>query len=213
VSCAALPLPPNARVSSPFGVRLLNGRSDLHTGVDVAASEGTPVFAMLDGVAVLSAPSGRVSGYGNVIVLQHGPALYSLSAHLSQRLVQAGALVQAGSPIGLVGRTAGTPTDPSKVFAESGSHLHFEFLSKWPPAGKDLDRLDPGPVLAALGIIVPSQGPLMLACSSSPSSSAPVWANVPPSSPSAGVVAGVGGSLLALAALAFALHKQKRRAA
>jgi murein DD-endopeptidase MepM/ murein hydrolase activator NlpD len=195
-------------VSSPFGVRRLNGKDDLHTGVDVAASEGTPVFAMLPGRVVLAAPAGMVSGYGNVVVLEHGAQLFSLYAHLSQVLALEGQDLMAGQPLGLVGRTAGTPADPGKLFDSSGAHLHFEFLSQWPPHGKDLDRYDPSAVLAQLGIIVPQSGPLVLACSSS--SSAPSSAASQPTTyelqPAPASSAGSSvGVVLALAALAYAL--------
>jgi hypothetical protein len=209
-------------VSSPFGIRQLNGRSDLHTGVDVAASEGTPVAAMLPGVVVLAAPSGQVAGYGNVVVLQHGPALFSLYAHLSRMLVQRGAVVPGGAVLGQVGRTAGTPSDPAKLFDVSGAHLHFEFLSQWPPRGKDLDRLDPGPVLRALGIIVPQSGPLVLASCNATDPSTPaaspatsgVWAELEPQPPMRRAAsAGVGGlAAFAVLAMVASALKDKRRA-
>lgn len=217
--CAALPLPPNARVSSPFGVRQLNGKDDLHTGVDVAATEGTPVFAMLPGRVVLAAPTGMVSGYGNLVVLEHGPSLFSLYAHLSQVLALEGQTLAAGQPLGLVGRTAGTPAEPTKMFDVSGSHLHFEFLSQWPPHGKDIDRLDPTPLLAQLGIIVPRSGPLVLACSSpssngtvlqTPSSAPPYTSNTyelqTPTPPTSSTTSAMG--VVALLAVAYALSRK-----
>lgn len=173
--CAALPVAVG-RVSSPYGWRWLNGRSDLHTGVDIGAPEGTPVFAMLPGLVRVAAPSGALSGYGNVVVLQHGPNVFSLYAHLSRVDALEGEPLELGQQLGLVGRTAGTRAEPGKVFRESGAHLHLEFLNAWPPAGKDQNRVDPGEVLPALGIIVPARGqPLLTSCSSStrPPSSAP----------------------------------------
>lgn len=186
MNCAALPVA--GRVTSPYGWRWLNGRSDLHTGVDIGAPEGTPVYAMLPGVAVVVAPTGRLSGYGNAVVLQHAPELFTLYAHLARLQVAQGAHVAGGEQIGTVGRTAGTREDPGRVFAQSGAHLHMEFLRAWPPAGRDLDRLDPAPILAELGIVVPPSGPLQLACGARPSS--PTHAEGPtlprPSSSSSG---------------------------
>lgn len=155
-------LPVQGRVGSPFGWRWLNQRSDYHTGMDIGAPEGTAVHAVAPGVVVAAAPTGELDGYGNVVVLQHSPQLFSLYAHLRSLGVSKGDHVLEGATIGEVGRTAGTRSDPSKVFAESGAHLHLEFLRAWPPAGRDLDRIDPAPVLAALGIMVPQQGPLIL---------------------------------------------------
>jgi hypothetical protein len=175
VFCAALPVAVG-RVSSPYGWRWLNGRDDLHTGVDIGAPEGTPVYAMLPGTVRVAAPSGALSGYGNVVVLQHGANVFTLYAHLSRVDVQEGRALELGAPLGLVGRTAGTRADPGKMFATSGAHLHLEFLDAWPPAGRDQNRVDPGQVLPSLGIIVPAQGqPLQMSCSN-----AFAAANAPP---------------------------------
>lgn len=214
--CASLPV--SGQVSSPYGWRWLNGRSDLHTGVDIGAPEGTPVFALLPGQVVVAAPTGTLSGYGNVIVLQHGDGFFSLYAHLSAVRVLEGQTVPSGALLGAVGRTAGTRDDPTKLFEQSGAHLHLELLSKWPPSGRDLDRLDPGQVLPALGIIVPTHGPLLQTADCSSSSASIVSAarsGLPPVA-SFGVQArssaraGAGG-FLALAAL-FLYLKSKRRA-
>lgn len=210
--CASLPV--SGQVSSPYGWRWLNGRSDLHTGVDIGAPEGSPVFAILPGRVVVAAPTGALSGYGNVIVLEHGPTFYSLYAHLSVVRVLEGQSVPSGGLLGAVGRTAGTRDDPGKVFDSSGAHLHLELLSRWPPSGRDLDRIDPGQVLPALGIIVPSHGPLLQTADCSSSSSVPAaGSGLPPtasSQPQARSSARAGG-FLALLAL-FLYLKSKRRA-
>lgn len=184
MQCAALPIAPPARVTSGWGWRNRPSGPDLHTGIDLGAPEGTPVFSMLPGVVQVSAPSGQLSGYGQVVVLQHGPKLYSLSAHLSRRLVAVGDQVKAGTPIGAVGRTAGTPANPAAVFSTSGPHLHLEFLDAWPPAGRDLNRLHVGQVLKTYGVIVPERGPLQRACSTLPAPSSPgVRPTLPPMPP------------------------------
>lgn len=164
--CASLPVA--GRVTSPYGWRWLNGRSDLHTGLDIGAPEGTPVYSMLPGVVVVSAPAGELEGYGNAIVMRHAPALFSLYAHLQRRDVDQGAIVDQGAELGAVGRTAGTRAEPGKLFAASGAHLHLEFLDRWPPAGRDENRIDPAIVLGQLGIMVPHSGPLQLACNDTP---------------------------------------------
>lgn len=205
--CAALPVPAG-RVASPYGWRWLNGASDLHTGVDVGAPEGTPVYAMLPGRVILAAPPGGVSGYGNVVVLQHGATAFTLYAHLSRISVNEGEQLSAGEQLGNVGRTAGTRDDPGKLFDVSGAHLHLEFLNAWPPAGKDENRLDPGPILAGLGVIIPPVGqPLRATCSSSSSSSSSL--PTPASSPARLSTAASGAGALALLALAFAFSRRK----
>lgn len=193
-SCnASTPLPSGARVSSPWGWRNRPSGRDLHTGVDLAADEGTPVYAVLPGRVVGAWRSGELSGYGQVIVLQHAPQLYTLYAHLSRRLVSPGDKVQAGQAIGEVGRTAGTRDDPGRVFDRSGAHLHFEFLERWPPSGRDEDRLQPGPILAQLGIIVPPSGPLQL------SAEAPACQpQLPPAAPPPSEPSRRGGGIMAV---------------
>lgn len=202
-------------MSSPYGWRWLNGRSDLHTGVDIGAPEGTPVYALLPGRVVVAAPAGTLSGYGNVVVLQHGPAFFSLYAHLSAVHVLEGQGLSSGAELGLVGRTAGTHDDPGRLFEVSGAHLHLELLSAWPPAGRDLDRIDPAIVLPSLGIIVPPRGPLLQTaeCSSSPAARAygappPIASREAPASSSTRT--GAAGGLFMIAAL-FLYLKSKRR--
>jgi murein DD-endopeptidase MepM/ murein hydrolase activator NlpD len=134
------PLDPNhARLTSPFGWRKLRGEQDYHTGIDIVAAEGSPVLAVADGRVRLV---DWVSGYGQTVVLEHAGPTFSLYGHLvpSSPAVQQGELVRAGQPIARLGRSGGTKAAPVDV---TSPHLHFELLSKWPPAGIDQDRLDP----------------------------------------------------------------------
>lgn len=172
--CGAVPVV-GARLVSPYGVR---ASGNLHSGVDLAAPEGTPVRSVLPGRVVLAAPSGQLDNYGNVVVVQHAPGFFSLYAHLAALSVGAGELVDQGAEVGRVGRTAGTRDDPWRMFATSNAHLHLEFLERWPPRGVDVDRVDAGRVLGELGIVVPARGPLQSVCeleANAPASS--VWAS------------------------------------
>lgn len=105
------------RVSSPFGMRVhpVFGEPRFHTGVDLTASIGTPVYAAASGI-VESIRAGH--GYGKNIVLRHADGYATYYAHLSMfaRGLKAGDAVGQGQAIGFVGRT-GTTTGP---------HLHFE---------------------------------------------------------------------------------------
>ena len=106
-----------ARLSSVFGRRVhpVFGNVRMHTGVDFAAAQGTPVRA--------TAP-GRVSfvgwrgGYGRVVEIAHGPEIMTRYAHLSAVPggLSEGQRVAAGDMIGRVGAT-GTATGPN---------LHYE---------------------------------------------------------------------------------------
>jgi murein DD-endopeptidase MepM/ murein hydrolase activator NlpD len=84
-----------------------------HTGTDFAASTGTPVKAVADGIVVAADSS---SAYGINIQVKHQDGTYSLYAHLSSRTVQQGDTVKAGRLIGFSGSTGNS----------TGPHLHLE---------------------------------------------------------------------------------------
>lgn len=111
-----VPLIGNAAISSDFGWRLhpLLGSWLMHAGRDLAAPEGTPVVAALDGTVV---SSGLAGGYGLAIELDHrNPWRRTLYGHLSELYVRAGDRVRQGEVIGRVGSTG----------LSTGPHLHFE---------------------------------------------------------------------------------------
>jgi murein DD-endopeptidase MepM/ murein hydrolase activator NlpD len=84
-----------------------------HSGIDLAAPVGTPVYAALGGsVQVVLSPF----GFGLHIVIQHGAGLQTLYGHLSGVDVSSGAMVVTGQLIGAVGSTGNS----------TGPHLHFE---------------------------------------------------------------------------------------
>jgi murein DD-endopeptidase MepM/ murein hydrolase activator NlpD len=109
------------RVSSVFGMRRhpILGVRRAHTGTDYAASSGTPVRSIGEGVVVRA---GRMGGYGNAIDVRHPNGFVSRYAHLRAfaKGVRAGSRVSIAQTIGYVGMT-GLATAP---------HLHFEVLVK-----------------------------------------------------------------------------------
>lgn len=98
-------------ITSPFG-----GHRN-HPGIDINGSTGDPVTAAGDGTVVLAgmAPAGY-SGYGNVVMIDHGGGLATLYAHLSRVDVAMGQTVQQGQQLGAIGMTG----------IATGPHLHFE---------------------------------------------------------------------------------------
>jgi len=122
--------PVDAPITSGYGLRLRGARPDLHRGVDLDVPTGTPVRAMAEARVRFA---GVMSGFGNVVWLDHGGGTLSVYAHLSEIRVQAGARVGPGYTIGLSGAT-GDVTAP---------HLHFE-VWRWGRA------VDPVPMLGGL---------------------------------------------------------------
>lgn len=114
---AIRPLKNVTTISSGFGMRYHPIYKTLrrHTGIDMAAAKGTPVYATANGV-VSREKSG--SGYGITVIINHGYSYQSLYAHLSKRAVKPGERVVRGQIIGYVGNTG----------LSFGSHLHYEVL-------------------------------------------------------------------------------------
>ncbi|HLT04994.1 MAG TPA: M23 family metallopeptidase [Pseudomonas sp.] len=104
-------------LSSPFGRRTdpFTGKPRMHRGVDFAAREGTDVVAVAAGVVTWS---GRKSGYGTTVEINHGDGYVTLYAHNRENLVRVGELVQRGQAIAKVG-SSGRSTGP---------HVHFEVI-------------------------------------------------------------------------------------
>jgi len=107
----------SAKVTSAFGFRdhPIDGEYRFHSGLDLAAPEGTPIYAMLGGEVVKAK---FADDYGNYIILDHGD-FQTLYAHCLTLCVEAGQQVEKGQQIALVGSTG----------SATGSHLHVEFRS------------------------------------------------------------------------------------
>ena len=109
------PLATARRISSAFGNRRdpFGGSSAFHSGLDIPATTGTPVYAAGMGKVIFS---GRRNGYGILVEIEHANGLITRYAHMSANLVRTGETVNAGDLIGKVGSTG----------RSTGPHLHFE---------------------------------------------------------------------------------------
>jgi murein DD-endopeptidase MepM/ murein hydrolase activator NlpD len=107
----SLTWPAPGAITSPFG----GGRH--HPGIDIDGVTGDPVTAAGTGTVVQAGPApASYSGYGNVVMIDHGGGIATLYAHLSRVDVAVGQVVQQGQQVGAIGATG---------FA-TGDHLHFE---------------------------------------------------------------------------------------
>lgn len=101
--------------TSEFGMRTHPISADLrfHAGIDIAAEEGSAIYAAFDGVV-------KVADYdiwnGNYIKLQHDNNIMTVYCHCSKLNVTEGQNIRAGEVIGFVGTTGNS----------TGPHLHFE---------------------------------------------------------------------------------------
>jgi murein DD-endopeptidase MepM/ murein hydrolase activator NlpD len=99
------------RVVSYFGARR---RTHRHAGVDIAGDRGQVILAARAGTVTFS---GRTrTGYGNLVILDHGNGIETLYAHDQDLLVRIGDTVEKGQPVAHLGRS-GNATTP---------HCHFE---------------------------------------------------------------------------------------
>lgn len=124
------PLPEMTRISSEYGMRTLMGTTRGHSGIDLAAPSGTPIYATGPGIVT---KAGWGTGYGQYVEVNHGNGYLTRYAHASRIMVRAGDQVQAGEHIANVGCTGRC----------TGPHLHFEVV-------RDGERKNPSSYLALL---------------------------------------------------------------
>jgi murein DD-endopeptidase MepM/ murein hydrolase activator NlpD len=114
---AALPSrwPVRGAVNSEYGNRQSpwNDGREFHSGLDIRADRGTPVYAPASGTVM---HAGAAQDYGTAIILDHGQNVRTLYGHLSKVGVQPGQRVERGTVLGHTGNTG----------RSSGPHLHYE---------------------------------------------------------------------------------------
>ncbi len=115
VSSSGFQWPINAPATSEYGWRIhpIFGTKRLHSGIDLGAGTGTPIYAAAAGTVITA---GAQNGYGNTVIIGHGNGQSTLYAHQSKIAVANGDVVQRGDLIGYVGSTGNS----------TGPHLHFE---------------------------------------------------------------------------------------
>jgi murein DD-endopeptidase MepM/ murein hydrolase activator NlpD len=143
------------RIGSGFGYRMhpILHVIKFHTGVDLVADRGKPVYATGDGIVVRADASS--GGYGNCIRINHGYTYLTMYAHLSKILVVPGQMVKRGQLIGLVGTTGrstgphlhyevrinNTPVNPVNFFYNDINEKQYEMLIRQAAAGESVEPL------------------------------------------------------------------------
>lgn len=107
-----------------FGERMLFGKKDNHTGIDIETEIGTPVSVVADGVVIwanVKPDIGKKLGnFGFVVVVKHLDGTCTLYAHLDKPGMKVGTKVVEGQVIGISGNTG----------RSTGPHLHFEKIDE-----------------------------------------------------------------------------------
>ena len=125
--------PVQGRVSGVFGSqRIYNGTpKSPHSGLDVAAAQGTPVRAPASGVVTLAEPDLYLTG--GTVLLDHGHGVSSNFLHFSRIDVRVGQRVEKGEVLGLVGMT-GRATGPHMHWGVSWFGVRVDPRLLLPPA-------------------------------------------------------------------------------
>ncbi len=110
--------PVTGEISSIFGLRRFFNEQERnpHSGLDIAAPEGTDIRATADGTVI---EAGDFFFSGNMVYVDHGQGLISLYAHLSRIDVKPGQVLRRGDILGAVGQTGRV----------TGAHLHFAVMA------------------------------------------------------------------------------------
>ncbi|MDI9895225.1 M23 family metallopeptidase [Rhodococcus sp. IEGM 1381] len=106
-----------------------------HSGLDIAAPIGTPIYAAADGTV---SDAGPASGFGLWVKVQHDDGTETIYGHVNDFSVQPGQRVSAGEQIATVGNRG----------QSTGPHLHFEVHD---PSGV---KVDPASWLSTRGVAV-----------------------------------------------------------
>ena len=133
-------MPLEGTITSLFGHRrYFNGQPrSPHSGLDIAANEGTPILAPASGEIVLA---DELYFNGKTLFIDHGQGLVTMYCHMSKLLATRGEIVEQGDQIGLVGSTG----------RATGPHLHWS-------VSLNGFRVDPYTLMESINSIIDAGG-------------------------------------------------------
>ena len=123
--------PAGFKLKKPVGTgyritqRFRPAKNTKHNGMDIAGKKGSPIFSVGKGRVIYA--GSKFSGYGKMILIDHGNGLTTLYSHLTKFFVRSGRRVRAGQLIGSMGRTG----------RATGVHLHFEVMENKLPVNPE----------------------------------------------------------------------------
>ena len=110
----------NIQITSKYGYRILNGKSEFHSGLDIVGKHSDEVVSVSDGYVLWSQmvtdKSNPTWQWGNYVAVTGVDGNTVYYCHLAERRVKVGDRVRAGDVIGIMGSTG----------YSTGKHLHFE---------------------------------------------------------------------------------------
>jgi murein DD-endopeptidase MepM/ murein hydrolase activator NlpD/predicted chitinase len=127
-SRAPVKVPGENVISSRYGSRVMNGKTQMHEGLDIKGKTGEPIFSTGKGKANIGKEN---SGFGIWVIVDHGNGLQTYYGHMSQHAIENGQDVDAGTIIGYVGSTG----------ISTGPHLHYQIMKD----GKSIDPVNNNP--------------------------------------------------------------------
>lgn len=114
--------PISGPITSEFGWRThpIFGTARFHSGLDIGGDYGMPIYAAASGTVIYA---GWISGYGNVVIIDHGGGVTTLYGHNDSLNVSEGENVAQGQVIAMCGSTGNS----------TGPHCHFEVRENGEP--------------------------------------------------------------------------------
>jgi len=123
---------PRIKLVSPLSTnytltqRFRPAKNRKHQGVDLAGKKGSPIFSAGSGRVVYSGR--KFSGYGKMVLIDHGKGVATLYSHLNKRFVKSGQRVHKKQILGTMGKTG----------RATGVHLHFEIMEDKIPVNPEI---------------------------------------------------------------------------